>query len=145
MRTLILAGFLAAALLWAPPASSQVEGSAPFSSAGTSAEAVDRFLADLREAMAQDDRAGVAAMLQYPLQAWDGERSLKVKSAKQLLRNFDRIFDKGLKSTICDATSATAFANYQGVMFEDGRMWLRPTEGEEVLRIVTLNAPAPGN
>ena len=62
-RLLLLVGFLGPALFLSSPASGQVEGSAPFSVAGTSAAAVDRFLGELRQALAREERAGVAAML----------------------------------------------------------------------------------
>ncbi len=142
-RVLALFCLFGVGLLCAQPATSQIEGSAPFSVAGTSAQAVDRFLAQLRDALAHRERAKVADMLQYPLQAWDGDRSLKIKTRKQLLRKFDRIFDSSLRSTISNASSETAFANWQGVMFDDGRIWLRPTDAADTLLIVTINAPAP--
>ena len=153
-RTLLLSSLVGLALLWAPPAPAQVQGSATFSTAGTSAEAVDRFLVGLQEDLARDDRAAVAERFEYPLQAWNGERSVKIKSEKQLVKSFDRIFDRGLRATIASASAATAFANWQGVMFDDGRIWLRPGEADEAvdlpdegegapdaLRIVTINPP----
>ncbi len=143
LRRLLFSSLLATLLLCPRPAASQVEGSAPFSTAGTSAEEVDRAVAALRAALAGDDRASVAAMVEYPLQAWDGRRSVKIKTAKQLLERFDRIFDSSLRATIAGARSATAFANWQGVMFDDGRIWLRPAEEGGALRIVTINEPAP--
>lgn len=142
-RVLLLVSVLASLQCWAQPARAQVEESAPFSTAGTSAEEVDRAVAALRAALAGDDRASVAAMVEYPLQAWDGRRSVKIKTAKQLLERFDRIFDSSLRATIASARSATAFANWQGVMFDDGRIWLRPAEEGGALRIVTINEPAP--
>ena len=59
-RALLLLSLLGPVLFWAPRAPAQVEGSAPFSTAGTSAEAIDRFLVELREALARDDRGAVA-------------------------------------------------------------------------------------
>lgn len=138
---LLCASLVATLLLGPPPAAAQIEGSAPFSTAGTTAEEVDRSLDGLRAALAAGDRATVAAMVEYPLRAWDGHRSLKLKTAQQLQEKFDRIFDSGLLATIAKASAATAFANWQGVMFDDGRIWLRPAEVDGTLRIVTINEP----
>lgn len=122
-------------------AHAQAEGSAPFSSTGTSAEAIDHFLDRLRAALAKNDRAAVAAMADYPLRAWDGKRNVKIKSRSALLADFDRIFDDGLRKTIHDASAKTAWANWQGVMFDDGRIWIRPVSPTDELRIVTINQP----
>lgn len=141
-RRLLLSNLLAALLIWPLPVVAQVEGSAPFSTAGTTAEEVDRALDGLRAALVAGDRAGVAAMVEYPLRAWDGRRSLKIKTAQQLEEKFDRIFDRSLRATIAKASAATAFANWQGVMFDDGRIWLRADADGGTLRIVTINEPA---
>jgi hypothetical protein len=142
IRGLLLAALLAFAIAaTARPGHAQAEGSAPFSSTGTSAEAIDHFLDRLRAALAKNDRASVATMVDYPLRAWDGRSSVKIKSRSTLLKDFDRIFDGSLRKTIQDASSRTAWANWQGVMFDDGRMWIRPVPPKDELRIVTINQP----
>lgn len=141
VRTLLLAlvlSFAGAAV--APPARAQEEGSAPFSSIGTTAEAIDHFLDGLRAALARNDHAAVAAMCEFPLRAWDGKRNVQIKSKSALLKQFDTVFDASLRKTIADASAKTAWANWQGVMFDSGRIWLRPGPPKDELRIVTINA-----
>lgn len=142
LRALLLALLLSfAGAAFAPPARGQEEGSAPFSGVGTTAEAIDHFLDGLRAALARNDHAAIAAMAEYPLNAWNGKKSVKLESKSDLVRQFDTIFDASLRKTIQDASAKTAWANWQGVMFDGGRIWLRPGPPNDTLRIVTINPP----
>jgi Homocysteine S-methyltransferase len=50
------------------------------------------------------------------------------------------IFDAKLKRSILAAKADDLRANWQGVMFDDGRVWFGPVES--TLKIVTINPPA---
>lgn len=125
-----------------PFAEAQVEGSAPFSSAGTTRKEVTAFLAKLQQAVTADDRTAVAALVHFPLRAWTGKTTVEVRNRKQLLTDYPRIFTSSLRKTIAEARVDQAFANWQGVMFEGGRIWIRPN-GSGRLGIVTINEPIP--
>jgi len=108
----------------------QMEGSAPFSSAGTTAEAVTDFLRRLQKAVHADERKTVAGLMSYPLRAWDGKRTVNVKDQRQFLASYNTIVTADLKKTIADAAVEKTFANWQGVMIDSGRIWFRPNEPE---------------
>jgi hypothetical protein len=118
-----------------------VEGSAPFSSAGTTAEAVSAFLGRLQKAVAADDRKTVVALADYPLRAWNGKRTVMVRDRHELLALYSSVFRNDLRKAILSARVETAFANWQGVMWESGRFWIRADQ-DGTLRIVTINQPA---
>jgi hypothetical protein len=120
----------------------QLPGSAPFSSAGTTAEAVAAFLPRLQKAVAADDRKAVAALVRFPLRAWDGRRSVSIPDRRALGARYGAIFTADLRKVVADARVDTAFANWQGVMWESGRIWIAPDEAG-TLRIITINAPSP--
>jgi hypothetical protein len=122
----------------APSAIAQVEGSAPFSSAGTTSENVDAFLTRLQKAVANDDRAAVAKLVAYPLRAWHGQATVSVRNRQEFLAQYPKIFTASLKQTIAAAKVEQAFANWQGVMFDSGRFWIRPDDAG-TLEIVTIN------
>lgn len=140
--------FVAAALVLvvaaAPPAAAQIEGSASFSSAGTTSESVSSFLARLQKAVASDDRAAVAKLVGFPLRAWNGKATVAIRNRREFLALYPKIFTASLKQTIAAAKVEQAFANWQGVMFDSGRFWIRPDDAG-TLEIVTINRgePAP--
>lgn len=83
---LLLVGVAATFLGVSPePMMAQVEGSAPFSSAGTTAPAVAKFLKKLKAAVDDEDAEAVAAMVSYPLKAWDGKKTVTVKNKAQFV------------------------------------------------------------
>jgi len=116
-------------------------GSAPFSTAGTTEEAAARFLATLQDAVRVDDRAKLATMFRYPARVWDGKRTIVVRSRDELLARAASVFDAGLRRSILAATPDDLWANWQGVMFDSGRVWFGAAENG-ALRIITINAPA---
>lgn len=139
MRCLALV--LLAALTAPPAAIAQARGSASFDVAGTSAGDVDAFLRKINEAIDQDDHAAVARMVAYPAKMWIGHRTITVKNRAELMRYYDSIFSDEVVDILAEASSKTAWANWQGVMFEDGRVWLSVGEDRR-LRIATVNPPA---
>ena len=122
-------------------ATAQVQGSAPFSSAGTTAEGVTEFLQKLQKSAEADDRKTVAALVTYPLRAWNGKRTVTVHDRRELLAQYPAVFNADLRKVIAQARVESAFANWQGVMWASGRIWIRP-EGDGPLRIVTINPKA---
>ncbi len=116
-------------------------GSAPFSTAGTTEAAAARFLASLQDAVRADDRAKLASMFRYPARVWDGRRTIVVHSRDELLARAASVFDAGLRRSILAARPDDLWANWQGVMFDSGRVWFGAA-GNGPLRIITINAPA---
>ena len=94
-------------------AAAQMQGSASFSSAGTTAEAVTAFLHQLQKAVQADERKTVAALVTYPLQAWNGKRTVAVRDRRELLAQYPAVFrgdlrgcTESLKWTAEDAENA---------------------------------------
>jgi hypothetical protein len=136
---LLIIGWLASI---APQAVAQLEGSAPFSSAGTTAEDVAQFLTKLQRAVKTDDRTAVTALADFPLRAWTGKTSVSIRDRKQFLALYPAIFSPALKQTIATASVQTSWSNWQGVMFESGRFWLRPA-ADGKLHLTAINPPTP--
>lgn len=116
----------------------------PFAAAGTDAPAVERFLGELQRAVAADDRAAVLALFACPCTVWDGQRRRHVHEAGQIRPFYDAVFDAGLKQQIAAARVGDLFANWQGVMLGDGRLWFTASGSDGRLGISTVNAPAAG-
>ena len=135
-----LAAFLGgAALAAAWPGPPEEEEAILFSSAGTTREAAADFLQALQKAVAVDDREAVAELTAFPLRAWTGRSLVEVPNASSFLLVYPGIFDPSLKALIAKATVDDVFANYQGVMIGDGRLWFSPV-GDR-LKIITINRP----
>jgi hypothetical protein len=122
------------------PAVAAASGSAPFSSAGTTEAAAVNFLVALQDAVRAGNREAMASLIRYPARIWVGQRDVNMRTRQSFLANYATIMSSGLGQTILAATTDDLWANGQGVMFGNGRVWFRPVDGG-ALKIVTINAP----
>jgi hypothetical protein len=125
---------------WPMAAFAQLEGSTSFEVAGTTAGEVAQFLGVLQNALRVDDRAAVCALFSYPVVVWDGRRSVEVRNRKAMMRRFNRVFNSDLRAVIASASVANSWANWQGVMWNNGRMWIFVNENNQI-RIARINEP----
>ena len=122
------------------PARGQLPGSTPLSTAGTTPEEVTHFLSQLQTAVAKNRRDDVAKMFSYPAKCWGG-KSLTINNRKMLLNYYEAIFTPDVKKIIADATLDTTWANWQGVMLANGRIWFSKDGEKGPLKIATINSP----
>jgi hypothetical protein len=94
----------------------------------------------LQQGVQRDDRAAVAKLLVYPLEVWNGNARVTIKTPAAFLGQYEKIVDFRLKRTIVRADVRKAFSNYQGSMFDRGRIWIG-MRGES-FGVVTINQPA---
>lgn len=115
---------------------------AAYDVANTDSATVARFIAKLQHAAALNDSIAIASLIDYRhnIGLWDGRNTAYYSTRAQFLRAYHRIFDANLKHEIAAVTPDSLFANYQGVMFNSGRVWIYPNDNGQLL-IVTINEP----
>ena len=97
-------------------------------------QAIDEVLGDhvryeavirqLQRAVAANDTAAVAALVNYPfVTVRDGE-SLRVADAEAFVREYDRIMTPAIADTIKRQKYSQLMVNYKGVMFGNGEAWV---------------------
>lgn len=64
---------------------------------------VQRFLRDLQQSVARDDREAVARLMRYPLGVWAAGVRIPVPDSAALLENYDAVFSPALKDVIARA------------------------------------------
>jgi hypothetical protein len=111
----------------------------PYAAAGISDPAhVTQFLARLKQAVAADDHAAVAAMVNYPLTVYSsGGRSMTYRNAAALSANYARVFTPEVKAAVAAAKADNLFARDQGVMIGNGEIWMNELRGS--MKIITVN------
>jgi hypothetical protein len=111
----------------------------PYAAAGISNPAhVTQFLARLRQAVAADDHATVAAMVNYPLTvSSSGGRPMTYRDAAALSANYARVFTPEVKAAVAAANADNLFARDQGVMIGNGEIWMNEIRGS--MKIITVN------
>jgi hypothetical protein len=77
------------------------------------------FLADLQQAVGDDDQQAVSEMIQYPLRT----THMTIKTPAQFLRNYDAIFNDGVKAAVASQSADNLFYRDQGVMIGNGEIW----------------------
>ena len=97
-------------------------------------QAIDEVLGDhvryeavirqLQRAVAANDTAAVAALVNYPfVTVRDGE-SLRVADAEAFVREYDRIMTPPIAEAIKRQKYTQLMVNYKGVMFGNGEAWV---------------------
>jgi hypothetical protein len=146
MRNALIPIILTASVLSCLPlaAGSALAQTAPaFTVAGTDAAQVTAFLKCLQTSVALGNRLKVATLVHFPLKVWlDGEETV-IDNESEFQAKYGRIFNADMKKAIADAKVDTLFANQQGVMFDNGRVWFRPVvEHKNAVKIVAINDTA---
>jgi hypothetical protein len=97
------------------------------------------FFAALQKAINADDKAAVAAMVNYPFVVYSKGGSQQIKDAKHFLANYDRLITPKVKAAVAKQTYATLFTNWQGVMIGDGEIWFSGVGDNLDVKIITIN------
>ncbi len=100
---------------------------------------VGRFLAELKEAVARDERARVASLVSFPLRLNTGRGKTLVRSRRDFLRRYARVFDAKVKAALARQTEAGLFVRDQGLMVGDGEIWFAPAGRPARLLVITVN------
>ncbi|MDX3927210.1 MAG: hypothetical protein QHC90_15585 [Shinella sp.] len=97
-------------------------------------QAIDESLGDhtkyeaaieaLQKAVAAHDKAGVAALVSYPINVKVNGKETSIKSAKAFVEHYDGIMTAGITKAVTAQKYEDLMVNYQGVMFGSGQVWL---------------------
>ena len=122
----LIAGLMLAVCLAAAPAMAQ-------SDADTDA-AIDNALGDhtvyraafdaIQEAVAEDDAAGFAQWVSYPIKVVADGEEMTIADEAQFVEHYDSIMTDEIRTAVTEQTWATLFVNYQGLMLGNGQVWL---------------------
>ena len=111
----------------------------PYEVAGISNPAhVPQFLNQLKRAMAADNRAAVAAMVQYPLTIiLPSGRRKTYSDPASLTADYATVFTPDVVSAVASAQVGNLFVRDQGVMIGQGEIWMNQVGGR--MKIITVN------
>lgn len=130
---------LVAMLLLFSPMLVQAEGRSSYSIAGfDDAAKVEQFATKLQQWVAQDDKTAIAGVIRFPIKVrlTKGARTLKGK--KEFLLHYPEIFNSKVKDAVLRQDRSNLFVNWQGAMFGDGEVWIRPTD-DQAIQIIAIN------
>lgn len=100
---------------------------------------VEDFLRSLQQAVAKNERARVATMLNYPVTVIIRGRKLKLKNKADFLRRYNVTINHKVKQAIADQKPDDLFVNYQGVMIGGGEIWFgQPYESKQI-KVIAIN------
>jgi hypothetical protein len=99
----------------------------------------------IQKAVADDDKAGFAGWVSYPITVTADGEEMSISEAAQFVGHYDNILTDEIKTAINDQTWANLFANYRGVMFGNGQVWLNgickdDTCAEFDVKIITIQS-----
>ena len=116
----------------APPAAAPAPAIADDPSAVN--QAIDEALGDhvryeavirqLQQAVAANDAAAVATLVDYPFATVRDGQSLKIADAEAFVRDYDRIMTPPIAEAIKRQRYSELMVNYKGVMFGNGEAWV---------------------
>jgi hypothetical protein len=98
-----------------------------------------QFFDTLQKDVAADNKAAVAALVDYPFQARINGKAVKLRDAAHFIADYDKIVTPKVKRAIAGQTYATLFANWQGVMIGDGEVWFSGVGRNQTVKITAVN------
>ena len=86
---------------------------------------VEIFMKKVKKSIIEDDKEWISNHISYPIKTKiDTKKTIIIKSKKELINNFNKIFNKEFKEQIKSFCSCNLFHNYQGVMLGNGQIWI---------------------
>lgn len=98
-----------------------------------------QFFETLQKAVASNDKAAVAALVDYPFQARINGKAVRLRDAAHFIAEYDKIVTPKVKHAVASQTYETLFANWQGVMIGDGEVWFSGVGSNNTVRITAIN------
>ena len=101
------------------------------------------FFSNFQEGIRHADRAAVSAMIGYPLRVrLDGKTAL-IRNKRQLLQNYDRVFDAAVRCAILAARTSDVWGNWRGFTVSRGAVWWeRSAVPDSPFKLITVNNEA---
>lgn len=78
----------------------------------------------LQKAMAAGDKAAVAALVSYPLDAKVDGNPIKIANAQDFVANWDQIVTPQIAKAVADQQFASVMVNQNGLMIGSGEVWI---------------------
>lgn len=98
-----------------------------------------QFFEHFQKAVAANDKAAVAAMVDYPFQARIKGKAVKLRDAAHFIADYDLIVTPKVRHAVANQTYANLFANWQGVMIGDGEVWFSGVGDNNAVKITAIN------
>ncbi|WP_334177315.1 hypothetical protein [Pseudoxanthomonas sp.] len=84
----------------------------------------EAVIRQLQQAVAANDAAAVAALVNYPFATVRDGQPLKIADADAFVREYDRIMTPAIADAIKRQKYSQLMVNYKGVMFGNGEAWV---------------------
>ncbi len=84
----------------------------------------EAVIRQLQQAVAANDAAAVAALVEYPFTTVRDGQPLRVADADAFVRDYDRIMTPAIAEAITRQKYSQLMVNYKGVMFGNGEAWV---------------------
>jgi len=111
----------------------------PTGSRGDCQRAIE-FFHLVRAELQKNDRLSLAAQIEYPLLTSIHHKRASIRSKEQFLKQFDQIFDKGVRCAILNASDDDIWSNSRGYTLGNGDIWF----DDLILPGKTTDPKAPG-
>ena len=79
---------------------------------------------ELQAAVAADDAAKVASLVQYPIGVDIGGKNTVLKTEKDFVARYQELMTPDIRKAIVETKYGDLFVNYKGVMFGSGQAWI---------------------
>jgi hypothetical protein len=105
------------------------------------------FFNHLQQLLKANDRAGISSLVKYPLLTELHGKKTYIRNRSEFLRDFDEIFDAGIRCAILGSTEKDLWGNGQGFTVDYagriGTIWFdgfrAPNETSYTYKLITVN------
>lgn len=104
---------------------------------------VTDFVEQVQKYLKSNDASHISTMISYPIKVTINNKSVVIKSKKQFIKNYNKIFNAKLKAALTKTYASCLFANWQGVMAGSDfyNVWINLVieKGDSAVRITAIN------
>ena len=98
------------------------------------------FFQRLQDALRDDDRGAVASMARYPLRVRLNGKGTLLRSKRELLQNYKKVFDAAILCSILRAKRTEVWDNWQGFSITHGEIWWERRNAPNArFKLITVN------
>jgi hypothetical protein len=98
-------------------------------------EMVQNFLAELKNAVRNNNAEKFAQLISYPLHCYNSGKLVIISNKEEFVKSYASLINNDIKNLILSSNIDNIFINYKGIMLGRGEIWFDPSIG-----IFTINA-----
>jgi hypothetical protein len=104
----------------------------------TNAKEFEKSFNTIKFLVKNNEKSKVASYVSYPLRVNKKDKTMKIHSKEDFIKNYNTIITENVKKALLDQDVAKTFVNYQGVMVGSGEIWFTHVNNKAMIYAINI-------